>query len=138
MWSEFLRRGRLEGRFNTWSAAWIFALALCGATVALVWLGYITTREWRAGTDQLLERRQAEALSLVGNALNGDMRGVWTTVIVPINSLAIEQEPPLDFFQITARAFARFPYPESFIVWKRNGSDAGVTYAFNRTDRQPP
>jgi signal transduction histidine kinase len=138
MWFEFLRSGQLESRSNTWAAAWIFALALCGATVGLVWLGYITTREWRAGTDQLLERRQAEALSLVGNALNGDMRGVWTTVIVPINPLTIEQEPPLDLIQLTTRAFARFPYPESFIVWKQNGSDAGVTYAFNRTDRQPP
>ena len=138
MWFEFLRSRHFESRSNIWTAAWIFALALCSATVALVWLGFITTREWRAGTDQLLERRQAEALSLVGNALNGDMRGVWTTIIVPINSLTIEQEPPLDFFQLTARAFARFPYPESFIVWKRNGSDAGVTYAFNRTDRQPP
>lgn len=136
MFSLF-RRGHPENSHKPWAVAWIFALALCATTVALVWLGYITTREWRAGTDQLLERRQSEALSLVGNALNGDMRGVWTTVIVPMNSLTIEEEPPLALVQLTTRAFARFPYPESFIIWKRNGSHSGVTYAFNRTDRQP-
>jgi signal transduction histidine kinase len=51
-------------------------------------------------------------------------------------------------FQVAARTFARFPYPESFVLWKHTrlrqgfgeagGRDEGTTYVFNRADRPPP
>ena len=41
-------------------------------------------------------------------------------------------------FQVSARTFARFPYPESFVLWKHTGRDDGATYVFNRADRPPP
>jgi two-component system phosphate regulon sensor histidine kinase PhoR len=60
-------------------------------------------------------------------------------------------------FQVAARTFARFPYPESFVLWKNTslrqgsgearrsalgaeaaGQDAGETFVFNRADRPPP
>jgi signal transduction histidine kinase len=67
------------------------------------------------------------------------MKGAWITAIVPFNTTALDEDPPYSLFQVSARAFARFPYPESFVLWKRTTrGDDGVTYAFNRADRSPP
>jgi two-component system phosphate regulon sensor histidine kinase PhoR len=118
-----------------------FVVVLFAATLALVSFGYVATREWRSGTNQLLERRANEALALVHAALSADMKGAWITTIVPFNATVLDEEPPYGLFQVAARAFARFPYPESIVLWKgaehRSQGD-GVTYAFNRADRPPP
>jgi signal transduction histidine kinase len=117
------------------SAMLIVATGLLVAIAALVWLGYVATSGWRRGTDLLLERREAEALALTSAALNRDMKGVWTTMLAAINPIALEEDPPYDVLQLTAKAFARFPYPESFVVWKRAPQD--VTFALHRSDRMP-
>jgi len=114
-----------------------FVVVMFGATVALVWFGYVATREWRSGTNLLLERRANEALALVRAALSADMKGAWATAIVPFNSTSLDEEPPYSMFQVVARTFARFPYPESFVLWKDTGRVEGTTYAFNRADRPP-
>jgi signal transduction histidine kinase len=111
---------------------------LCLATGALVWLGYVATREWRRGTEGLVERRQAEAAALVAAALDRDMRGASASLLIPMNFSMLDEEPAYDLLQLTARAFARFPYPESLVLWKGTPDGGGVTYAFNRTERWPP
>src|SRR5262245_26887151 len=108
-----------------WGAVAAFSVGLCLATGALVWFGFVSTEEWSRGAELLQNNRQAEALTLVRAALNRDMKGVWTTVIVPMTPRAIEEDPPYDLVQLTASAFDRFPYPESFIIWKSNGQDEG-------------
>src|SRR5215213_9919676 len=113
----------------------IFVVVMFGATMALVWFGYVATREWRSGTNLLLERRATEALALVRAALSADMKGAWLTTIVPFNSTDLDEDPPYGMFQVAARTFARFPYPESFLLWKDTGQDDGTTYVFNRADR---
>jgi signal transduction histidine kinase len=115
-----------------------FVVAMFAATIALVSLGYVATREWRSGTNLLLERRASEALALVRATLSTDMKGAWITAIVPFNATILDEDPPYDMFQVSARAFALFPYPESFVVWKHTASAEGTTYAFNRADRPPP
>jgi two-component system, OmpR family, phosphate regulon sensor histidine kinase PhoR len=115
-----------------------FVVAMFAATMALVWFGYVATREWRSGTTLLLERRANEALALVRAALSADMKGAWITTLVPFNTTMLDEDPPYNMFQISARTFARFPYPESFVLWKHTGSDDGNTYVFNRADRPPP
>ncbi len=129
-----------------------FVVAMFAATVAMVSFGYVATREWRSGTNLLLERRANEALALVRARLSADMKGAWITAIVPFNTAVLDEDPPYGLFQVTARAFALFPYPESFVLWKRaehrrgprgpqgsQGSQGdGTTYAFNRADRPPP
>jgi len=115
-----------------------FVVAMFLATMALVWFGYVATREWRSGTNLLLERRAAEALALVRAALSADMKGAWITTLVPFNTTMLDEDQPYGMFQVSARAFARFPYPESFVLWRRTGRDEGNTYAFNRADRPPP
>jgi two-component system phosphate regulon sensor histidine kinase PhoR len=121
-----------------------FVVVLFAATLALVSFGYVATREWRSGTNQLLERRANEAAALVRATLSADMKGAWITAIVPFNTTVLDEEPPYGLFQVAARAFARYPYPESFVLWKRTEQRArrsqgdGLTYAFNRADRPPP
>jgi len=115
-----------------------FVAAMFAATMALVWFGYVATREWRDGTNLLLERRANEALALVRAALSADMKGAWLTAIVPFNTTNLAEDPPYSMFQVSARTFARFPYPESFVLWKHTGRDDGTTYVFNRADRPPP
>lgn len=111
------------------------ALGSFVATVALVWFGYVAAREWRRGTELLYERLAVEVLALADVELARDMKGAWTHSIVPVNPLAISEDPPYDLRQQTQQTFARFPYPESFIVWKDVG--VGKTYVFNRADRKP-
>ena len=115
-----------------------FVLAMFAATIALVWFGYVATREWRSGTNLLVERRANEALALVRAALGADMKGAWITTLVPFTTTMLDEDPPYGMFQVAARAFARFPYPESFVLWKRTGRNEGATYVFNRADRPPP
>jgi two-component system phosphate regulon sensor histidine kinase PhoR len=115
-----------------------FVVAMFLATMALVWFGYVATREWRSGTNLLLERRANEALALVRAALSADMKGAWITAIVPFNTTNLDEDPPYGMFQVAARTFARFPYPESFVLWTQTGREDGATYVFNRADRPPP
>ena len=98
-----------------------FVVAMFAATMALVWFGYVATREWRSGTNLLLERRANEALALVRAALSADMKGAWITAIVPFNTTNLDEDPPYSMFQVAARTFAQFPYPESFVLWKHTG-----------------
>jgi len=114
-----------------------FVVAMFAATMGLVWFGYVATREWRSGTNLLLERRANEALALVRAALSADMKGAWLTAIVPFNTTVLDEDPPFSTVQAAARTFARFPYPESFVLWKQDGRANGTTYVFNRSDRPP-
>ena len=115
-----------------------FVVAMFAATVALVWFGYVATREWRSGTNLLVEGRANEALALVRAALSADMKGAWITAIVPFNTANLDEDPPYSMFQVAARTFAFFPYTESFVLWKDDERHEGTTYAFNRADRPPP
>jgi len=135
------RRLRFDGRRVTDGAVRLpivmtFVVAMFAATMALVWFGYVATREWRSGTNLLLERRANEALALVRVAFSGDMKGAWITAIVPFNTANLDEDPPYSMFQVAARTFARFPYPESLVLWKHTGEE-GATYVFNRADRPP-
>jgi hypothetical protein len=111
------RRLTLGGRRVTDGAVGLpivmtFVVAMFAATVALVWFGYVATREWRSGTNLLLERRANEALALVRAALSADMKGAWITAIVPFNTTNLDEDPPYSMFQVAARTFARLPYTE--------------------------
>jgi signal transduction histidine kinase len=119
------------------TAAIVFAIAVSVATSVLIWVGYVALGEWKQGTTLLLERRRAEMLVMATAALNRDMRGVWTTVLAPLNPTFLEKDPPFEMMRVTATAFARFPYPESFVIARKNG-DSELTYVLNRSDRRPP
>src|SRR4029453_15395101 len=104
------------------------------ALAMVVLLRYVSTREWQRETNVLLEQREAEALALASTAIARDMKGMWTTVVAPLNVFEVEEEALNDLMRTTARAFARFPYPESFILWKTAAQSGGITLVFNRTE----
>jgi signal transduction histidine kinase len=128
--------GRLGGTVRSCSVL-LLAVALLVATGALVWLGYRATSEWRRSTSLLVERRTEEVLALLAGTLNRDMKGALLSVLVPLEQQTFVVDPPYDLADVFARAFTRFPYPESFFVWKHTGGRNGVTYFFNRADRRP-
>lgn len=123
----------------TWrpSGILVFATGLSLATVALIWLAWTANGEVRRSTSLLVERRASEVLALTSAALNRDMKGAWLSALVPLHANAVRGNPPYDLLPVTSRAFARFPYPESFIVWMADDTPEGHTYAFNRSDRPP-
>ena len=131
------RARTLDDPSAQWRSVTALAVGLCLATTALVGFGYIATRGWVQSTTSVVEGRASEALALVGVALNRDMKGAWTTVLVPTDLPAIEEDPPYTMRQSVARAFATFPYPESFLVWRASARGAGTIDAFNRTERWP-
>jgi signal transduction histidine kinase len=112
--------------------------ALCVATVALLWLGYRATTEWNRSEIQLADKRASEKLALLIAALDRDMKGAQLSVLVPINQEQLAGGGPAALSALFARAFARFPYPESFFVWSRPSPQHEYTYVFNRADRLPP
>jgi signal transduction histidine kinase len=121
--------------------AFAFPILLAGvaiATAALVWFGYLATYEWQRNAKQLVERRAAEVLALLTVELSRDMKGAQLSVLMPLDERVAAIQPPFELREAGARAFARFPYPESFFVWRDSASLDGLTYFINRADRRPP
>jgi signal transduction histidine kinase len=136
-----VRNSRTVASSTAWlgsATAIAFSLALLLGVAGLVWFGYRATREWQRSTTQLVDRRANEVLALLIAGLKRDMKGAQLSVLVPINHEALRPDPPHDLRQVFARAFARFPYPESFFVWRATDARGdGLTYFFNRADRPP-
>jgi signal transduction histidine kinase len=115
----------------------VLATALSLAIGGLVWLAYRGVVEWRRGAELLVENRRREVLALLAVALNRDMKGAHNSVLAPLNEQTLDLERPYNLADTFAGAFARFPYPESFFVWKDGPTAEGTTYVFNRADRPP-
>jgi signal transduction histidine kinase len=115
----------------------VVAALLTMAVVALVWLSFRAVGEWRRSAERLLEERAEETVSLLAIALRRDMQGAYQSVLSPFTDRALDL-PLYDIADIFARAFARFPYPESFFVWRDTPRPDGHLYVFNRVDRMPP
>src|SRR5262249_39488085 len=115
----------------------ILAIGLGLATASLSWLGYRASQEWQKSTKLVEERRADEVTTLLSTALARDMRGVQQSVLVPFQTEHLVQ--PYEISNIVVRAFAQFPYPESFFVWAKmpDQNEAGSALLFNRTDRPP-
>jgi hypothetical protein len=115
----------------------ILAIGLGLATASLSWLGYRASQEWRKSTRLVEERRADEVATLLSTALARDMRGVQQSILVPFQREQLVEA--YEISNIVARAFAQFPYPESFFVWTKAPirNNAGSAFLFNRTDRPP-
>lgn len=116
----------------------VCAGALVATCAALLWLGSQAITAWRRSVEQLVERRADEKVALLTAALNHDMRGALNRVLVPITEAHLSGDTPYDLSDTFARAFARFPYPESFFSWRRgDGVSPDRVYVFTRADRPP-
>lgn len=126
---------RLPGRQI---ALWILlAGSLSVAVMSLVWLAYRAVGEWQRSAVQLVEQRSEEALTLLTVALSRDMKGVHNSVLASFDESALNLDRPYDLADLFAEALARFPYPESFFVWRDAPGPDGSTLVFNRVDRVP-
>ena len=112
--------------------------ALCIAAGTLLWLGYRATVAQQRSELMLAERRANETLALLIAALDRDMKGAQLSILLPMSQEQLVGGGSADLAALAARAFARFPYPETFFVWRRRGTKEGNTYVFNRADRLPP
>jgi len=121
---------RRVGGFAAWLAA--------GITVSLgilVWYGYTALGQWKRSEEMLADRRARETAELLLTAVTRDMRGAQYSVLSEWWD-QLSDAPPDETRNTIAGAFARYPYPESFFVW-RGGEPASATLFFNRLDRLP-
>ena len=115
----------------------VLAASLSVAVFSLVWLAYRAVSEWRRSTILLVNQRSEEALTLLTVALSRDMKGVHDSVLASFNESALNLDRPFELQDLFAQAFARFPYPESFFVWRDTPGGKDVSFVFNRVDRPP-
>jgi len=113
----------------------ILAGALIVTTILLMWFGYRATTEWRRSTQAEVDRRTINVMYLMLATLNRDMRGVQTQVLPQLDPLNNDSDAALG--EEVAKAFARFPYPESFFSWRDEAKGGGILSVFNRADRPP-
>src|SRR5262249_8823229 len=69
-------------------------------------------------------------------ALSRDMRAVQNQVLAQLNPSTNDAET-YELSDEIAKAFARFPYPDSFFSWTGSIDSNGPLYVFNRADRPP-
>jgi signal transduction histidine kinase len=114
----------------------ILAGLLVVATLLLMWFGYRATSEWQRSTRLVVDRRTVEVLYLMVTALSRDMRAVQSQVLPQLHPSKTDAEV-YELGDEVAKAFARFPYPDSFFSWTGSAGDKGDLYVFNRADRPP-
>jgi signal transduction histidine kinase len=115
----------------------VLAAVLGLAVLSMAALGYRATQEWRRSAAIVTQRRIDEVDALLTMGLMRDMAGAQSSILMALGSEQIDLDPPDELSEIFARAFARFPYPESFFVWKSYLPRSRSAVWFNRTDRPP-
>lgn len=110
-------------------------LPLVGATTVLVWLTWEATARMQESERVAQRQRAGEVAALTAAAVTRDMKGAWLSVLTSVTADSIPEGPPYDLLPVAARVFARFPYPETLLVWRRLPGGSTEAYALNRTDR---
>jgi signal transduction histidine kinase len=119
------------------SATIPLAVCLVIAITSMFWFGYRATREWQHSTTEAAEARARNQLTVLTAALDRDMKGAQTRVLLPFNRAILNTSLPYDLADRFAGGFARYPYVESFFVWTIAADGNETTYVFNRADRPP-
>ena len=113
------------------------AILLVAATILLMWFGYRATSEWQRSTAQVVDRRTVEVLYLMVTAFSRDMRAVQSQVLFQLAPPTTDAEV-YELCDEIAKAFASFPYPDSFFSWTaRRRRQRPALRLFNRADRPP-
>ncbi|MBI4472355.1 MAG: HAMP domain-containing histidine kinase [Acidobacteria bacterium] len=102
----------------------------------LVWLDHLAVSGWQSSAASLAQRRASETADLLIRALNRDMRGAQTSVLLSPRWNEFMLIPPYDVRTVVASAFARYPYPESFFALRETRPRASLVF-FNRPGRSP-
>ena len=115
----------------------VLVASLCIAVLGLLGLSYRSIEQWRHSSAMLADERAEVVLTLLGLALHRDMRGAQVSVLLPLELGDAVREPAYDLRDTFARAFAQFPYAESFFRWRENIDGSGTLDLFNRVGRRP-
>lgn len=121
------RRGRLV-------TAGLIA-GIVAAVAIMWWFAYRATAEWRQTSEELSQHRAERTADLLLNGLNRDMRSAERTVLRRLHWAELAYDRPHALSAMVATAFALYPYPEVFFVWRRD-APATATF-FVRADRPP-
>src|SRR5947207_3830666 len=105
-----------------------------GIATVLVF-GYMVAREWQQGVAVRIAHQNEETADLIIKAITRDMRGAQARILA---NRDWDAPPTADFTrdmtEQVATTFARYPYPESFFIWR--GGHQNMLF-FSRTTRLP-
>ena len=113
------------------------AVAACLLVILLAWLGYVAVREWQRSVAVRAAREAEEASGLLVGAVTRNMRAVQRSILSSPTLNAVTLRPPYQAFNLIAGAFARYQYPESFILWRRDVGSGSAALLLHRRDRLP-
>src|SRR5712691_5703906 len=102
---------------------------------ALLAFGYRVTREWQQGVAARIAHQNEESAELIIKAITRDMRGAQARILANRDwDAPLPADFTRDMTEQVATTFARYPYPESFFIWR--GGHQSVLF-FSRTTRLP-
>src|SRR6266403_2082034 len=101
----------------------------------LLAFGYSVAREWQQGVAVRIAHQNEESADLIIKAITRDMRGAQARILANRDwDAPLPADFTADMTEQVATTFARYPYPESFFIWR--GGHQSVLF-FSRTTRLP-
>jgi signal transduction histidine kinase len=101
----------------------------------LLAFGYRVAREWQQGVAIRIAHQNEESADLIIKAITRDMRGAQARILANRDwDAPLPADFTRDMTEQVATTFARYPYPESFFIWR--GGHQSMLF-FSRTTRLP-
>src|SRR5882672_4630899 len=101
----------------------------------LLAFGYSVAREWQQGVAVRIAHQNEESAELIIKAITRDMRGAQARILANRDwDAPVPADFTRDMTEQVATTFARYPYPESFFVWR--GGQQSMLF-FSRATRLP-
>ena len=121
---------RLALRASNFLAIFVFV-----GIATLLAFGYRVAREWQQGVAVRIAHQNEETADLIIKAITRDMRGVQARILANRDwDAPLPADFTRDMTEQVATTFARYPYPESFFIWR--GGHQSMLF-FSRTTRLP-
>ena len=101
----------------------------------LLAFGYLVARDWQQGVVVRIAHQNEESADLIIKAITRDMRGAQARILANRDwDAPVPADFTRDMTEQVATTFARYPYPESFFVWR--GGQQSMLF-FSRATRLP-
>lgn len=116
------------------SSGFLATVVFLGITTLLVF-AYRVARDWQQDLAARITHQNEESADLIVKAITRDMRGVQARILANRDwDAPLSTSFTQDITEQVATTFARYPYPESFFIW-RGGSQSMIF--FSRSTRLP-
>ncbi len=101
----------------------------------LLAFGYLVARDWQQGIVVRIAHQNEESADLIIKAITRDMRGAQARILANRDwDAPVPADFTRDMTEQVATTFARYPYPESFFIWR--GGQQSMLF-FSRAMRLP-